>query len=106
MAELEEMRSLIRVQSDTLQAQMAALQADLQETKGLIQVGRNGDGGETASPISRSMRLDVPKFSGDDPDHWIFSITDYFTLLSTSMDNNYVWLVLILRGMRQNGSSG
>ncbi|GJT02811.1 retrotransposon-related protein [Tanacetum coccineum] len=54
-AELEEIRPLIRLQSDTLQA---ALQADLKVTKGLIQAGRNGDGGETAPPIPRSMKLD------------------------------------------------
>ncbi|GJU86697.1 major facilitator superfamily domain protein [Tanacetum coccineum] len=40
---------------------MAALQADLQATEGLFQAGRNGGGGETTSPIPRSIRLDVPK---------------------------------------------
>ncbi|GJQ96506.1 hypothetical protein Tco_0007645 [Tanacetum coccineum] len=29
------------------------------------------------------MRLGVPKFLRTDPDRWIFSITEYFTLLST-----------------------
>nr|GEU56488.1 hypothetical protein [Tanacetum cinerariifolium] len=82
MSELEE----IRLQSDTLQVQIAALQADLQATKGLIQAGRNGEGGKTVSPISCSMKLDVPKLLGADPDHWIFSITEYFTLSSTPMD--------------------
>ncbi|GJR01955.1 ty3-gypsy retrotransposon protein [Tanacetum coccineum] len=48
--------------------------------------GRYGSGGETASPIPRSMKLDVPRFSGADPDRWIFSITEYFTLLSTPVD--------------------
>ncbi|GJV67706.1 ty3-gypsy retrotransposon protein [Tanacetum coccineum] len=86
MVELEEIRLLIKKQSDAFQAQMAALQADLQATKGLFQAGRNGGGGETASPIPRSMRLDVPKFSRTDSDRWIFSITEYFTLLSTSVD--------------------
>ncbi|GJX49023.1 hypothetical protein Tco_0275868 [Tanacetum coccineum] len=65
---------------------IAGVQADLQATKGLIQVGHNGCGDETASPIPRSMRLGVPKFSGTDLDRWIFSITEYFTLLSTMMD--------------------
>ncbi|GJZ68921.1 ty3-gypsy retrotransposon protein [Tanacetum coccineum] len=49
---------------------IAALQADLKATKGLMHAGPNGDGGETASPIPRSMKLDVPKFSGTDPDQW------------------------------------
>nr|GEZ37776.1 hypothetical protein [Tanacetum cinerariifolium] len=59
MAELEEIRSLIRLQSNTLQAQITALQAVLQATKGLIQTGRNGIGGETVSPIPRSTSLDL-----------------------------------------------
>ncbi|GJR90372.1 ty3-gypsy retrotransposon protein [Tanacetum coccineum] len=32
------------------------------------------------------MRLDVPKFNGTDPDSWIFSITEYFALLNTPVD--------------------
>ncbi|GKC23504.1 hypothetical protein Tco_1025654 [Tanacetum coccineum] len=55
-------------QSDAFQKQMAVLQAELQATKGLIQAGRYGGGGEITSPIPCSMRLDVPKFLGTDPD--------------------------------------
>ncbi|GJX23667.1 hypothetical protein Tco_0228112 [Tanacetum coccineum] len=65
---------------------MAALQADLPATKGLIQAERYGGGGETAPPIPCSMRLDVTEFSGTDPDRWIFSITEYLTHLSTPVD--------------------
>ncbi|GKE35405.1 ty3-gypsy retrotransposon protein, partial [Tanacetum coccineum] len=36
--------------------------------------------------LLRSMRLDVPKFSSSDLDRWIFSITEYFTLLNTPVD--------------------
>ncbi|GJU99727.1 major facilitator superfamily domain protein [Tanacetum coccineum] len=86
MKELKEIRLSIRKQANAFQVQLAALQADLQATKGLIQAGRNGGSGEIASPIPRSMRLDVPKFSGTDRDRWVFSINEYFTLLSTSMD--------------------
>ncbi|GKC04660.1 hypothetical protein Tco_0996270, partial [Tanacetum coccineum] len=86
MTELKEIRLSIRKQANAFQVQLAAWQADLQGTKGLIQAGRNGGSGETASPIPRSMRLDVPKFSGTDRDRWVFSINEYFTLLSTSMD--------------------
>ncbi|GJX85901.1 retrotransposon-related protein [Tanacetum coccineum] len=32
------------------------------------------------------MRLDVPKFSGVDPESWLFSINEYFTLLNTAAD--------------------
>nr|GEY53212.1 RVP_2 domain-containing protein [Tanacetum cinerariifolium] len=73
-------------QSDGFQEQMTALQAELKATKGLIQVRRYAGGGEITSPIPRSMRLDVPKFFGNDLDLWIFSITQYFTLLSTPVD--------------------
>ncbi|GKD66061.1 retrotransposon-related protein [Tanacetum coccineum] len=30
--------------------------------------------------------MDVPKFSGDDPERWIFTITEYFSLLNTPTD--------------------
>ncbi|GKD59190.1 reverse transcriptase domain-containing protein [Tanacetum coccineum] len=83
MVELDEIRLLLRdqaaahkQQSKVFQVQMAVLQAELQATKGLIQAGCYGGGGQTASPIPRSMRLDVPKFLGTDPDRWIFSITE------------------------------
>nr|GEY60452.1 RNA-directed DNA polymerase, eukaryota [Tanacetum cinerariifolium] len=45
-----------------------------------------GDGGDEGLMLPRSMRLDVPKFSGDDPERWIFAITDYFLLLNTPVD--------------------
>ncbi|GJV48637.1 hypothetical protein Tco_1438849 [Tanacetum coccineum] len=77
---------------------MAALQADLHATKGLIQAERYGGGGETAPPIPSSMRLDVPKFSGTDPDRWIFSINEYFTHLSTPVDQRLRFVGLNLEG--------
>ncbi|GJU42159.1 ty3-gypsy retrotransposon protein [Tanacetum coccineum] len=66
--------------------QMLALQIELQAIKNLIQIGRSGGGGEIALQLPCSMRLDVPKFSGNDPDSWIFSITEYFSLLATPAD--------------------
>ncbi|GJS40578.1 ty3-gypsy retrotransposon protein [Tanacetum coccineum] len=95
MAELEAIRLLLKEQvasqkqqADAFQAQMAALQADLQVTKDMLQVAhhRGGGGDHLSLTLPRSMRLDVPKFSGSDPDRWIFSITEYFTLLNTPVD--------------------
>nr|GEV56887.1 reverse transcriptase domain-containing protein [Tanacetum cinerariifolium] len=54
-------------QSDGFQAQFAALHAELQETKELVQV-RHGGRGDPGSLLPRSMRLDVPKFNGADPE--------------------------------------
>ncbi|GKB74040.1 hypothetical protein Tco_0935452 [Tanacetum coccineum] len=73
---------LLKEQSDGFQAQFAALHAELQETKGLVQA-RHGGGGDQGSLLPRSMRLDVPKFNGADPESWIFAINEYFTLLAT-----------------------
>ncbi|GJZ52542.1 ty3-gypsy retrotransposon protein [Tanacetum coccineum] len=97
MAELEAIRLLLKEQAasqkqqaDAFQAQMTALQADLQVTEDMLQVAQHGGGGGGGDHLSltlpRSMRLDVPKFSGSDPDRWIFSITEYFTLLNTPVD--------------------
>ncbi|GJV00965.1 class II heat shock protein [Tanacetum coccineum] len=52
-------------------------------TRGLLQ---NRQGGGEQSP--QSMRLNVLKFLGDDPDRWIFAITEYFSLLNTPADQH------------------
>nr|GEU90613.1 hypothetical protein [Tanacetum cinerariifolium] len=52
------------------------------ETRGLLQNWQGG-GGDQGLLLPRSTRLDVLKFSGDDPDRWIFAITEYFSLLNT-----------------------
>ncbi|GJU91826.1 ty3-gypsy retrotransposon protein [Tanacetum coccineum] len=62
------------------QRQLDALREELQTTRTLIQ-GRHGGGGGKAG-LPRSMRLDVPKFTGVDPESWLFSINEYFTLLN------------------------
>ena len=60
-----------------------------QATKELIQ-GASSDQGvgddAFASTLPRFMRLDVPKFSGSNPYSWIFSITEYFSLLNTPIE--------------------
>ncbi|GKD43517.1 hypothetical protein Tco_1268162 [Tanacetum coccineum] len=35
------------------------------------------------------MRLDVPNFSGVDPESWIFAINEYFSLLNTPADQRW-----------------
>nr|GEX70169.1 Ty3/gypsy retrotransposon protein [Tanacetum cinerariifolium] len=62
---------------EAFQAQILALQAELQATKRLTQVGFYGGGGETASPIPRSMRIDMLKFSRTDPDLFKVSANKY-----------------------------
>ncbi|GJX85315.1 hypothetical protein Tco_0336089 [Tanacetum coccineum] len=78
-------RLLLKDQSDAFTARLIAIQAELEETKNLLQV-RHGGGGDHGSVIPRAMRLDVPKFNGADPDSWIFSINEYFELLDTPVD--------------------
>ncbi|GJS47703.1 ty3-gypsy retrotransposon protein [Tanacetum coccineum] len=76
---------LAQQQAATFQAQFEALRAELQAATGLRQV-RHGGGGDQGALLPRSMRLDVPKFSGVDPESWLFSINEYFTLLNTAAD--------------------
>nr|GEU81978.1 uncharacterized mitochondrial protein AtMg00810-like [Tanacetum cinerariifolium] len=54
-------------------------------TRGLMQ-NRHGGGSDQGLLLPRSMRLDVLKFSMDDPERWIFAITEYFSLLNTPAD--------------------
>ncbi|GKA45725.1 hypothetical protein Tco_0738521 [Tanacetum coccineum] len=42
------------------------------------------EAGSSDQWIPRSMRLDVPKFNGSDPDTWILAINEYFSLLETT----------------------
>ncbi|GJV24997.1 ty3-gypsy retrotransposon protein [Tanacetum coccineum] len=74
---------LVRQQAKAFQLQFDKLHAELQATRGLLQ---NRQRGGEQSP--QSMRLDVLKFSGDDPDRWIFVITEYFSLLNTPADQH------------------
>ncbi|GJS33671.1 retrotransposon-related protein [Tanacetum coccineum] len=55
-------------------------------------IGRPGSGGDPGLLLPRSMRLDVPKFTGEDPDKWIFAIEEYFSLLNTTADQR-LWIV-------------
>ncbi|GKE58517.1 ty3-gypsy retrotransposon protein, partial [Tanacetum coccineum] len=88
---LKEQATTNQQQVDALQAQLVALHLELQATKTLLQT-RQGGGGDAGSLLPRSMRLDVPKFSGTDPESWIFSITKYFSLLNTLVDQ---WLRIV-----------
>ncbi|GJU14570.1 ty3-gypsy retrotransposon protein [Tanacetum coccineum] len=77
--------TLAQQQAEAFQLQSDALRADLQATRGLL-IGRPPGGGGEHGLIPRSMRLDVPKFTGADPDAWLFAIQEYFTLLNTPAD--------------------
>nr|GEX57869.1 putative lysine-specific demethylase JMJ16 [Tanacetum cinerariifolium] len=74
---------LAQQQATAFQLQFDALRAELHATGGLHQ-GRHGGGGEPGLP--RSMRLDVSKFTGVDPERWLFSINEYFSLPNTPAD--------------------
>ncbi|GJS68279.1 zinc finger BED domain-containing protein RICESLEEPER 2-like protein [Tanacetum coccineum] len=88
---------LLKDQSDAFTARLVAIQAELQETKNLLQV-RHGGGGDSGSALPRAMRLDVPKFNVTDPDSWIFSITEYFALLNTPVDQRLKVVGFNLKG--------
>ncbi|GJZ69008.1 hypothetical protein Tco_0632558, partial [Tanacetum coccineum] len=62
------------------------LNEDLESSTPFAYYHRGGVGDHLSLTLLRSMSLDVPKFSGSDPDRWIFSITEYFTLLNTPVD--------------------
>ncbi|GJX74558.1 AIG1-like protein [Tanacetum coccineum] len=72
-------------QAMAFQAQFETLRAELQASPGQLQ-GRPGGNGDQGSLLPRSMRLDVPKFTEEDPKKWLFAITEYFSLLNTPVD--------------------
>nr|GEV85309.1 hypothetical protein [Tanacetum cinerariifolium] len=68
--------------------------------------GRQGANDNQEELLPRSMRLDVLKFLGFDPDSWIFAITEYFSLFNTHVDQ---WLRIVgfnLEGGGRNGFGG
>ncbi|GJV67577.1 ty3-gypsy retrotransposon protein [Tanacetum coccineum] len=88
-------RLLLKEQTNSLHAQIAALAADLQAAK-LIQPHHGG--GDQGSLLPRSMRLEVPKFNGTGPESWIFAIQEYFDLLQTSENQRLKVVSLNLEG--------
>ena len=76
-------QQIAQQQAAGFQEQLNALCAELQATRGLLQ---NCPGGGDQGLLPRSMRFDVPKYTGDDPERWIFAITEYFSLLNTPAD--------------------
>nr|GEU66327.1 RNA-directed DNA polymerase, eukaryota [Tanacetum cinerariifolium] len=91
---------LLSIRAAAFQLQFDALREELQATRGLLQV-RHGGGGEPGLP--RSMRLDLPKFTGVDPESWLFSINEYFSLLNTPADKRLRIVGFNLEGERRNG---
>ncbi|GJW44051.1 ty3-gypsy retrotransposon protein [Tanacetum coccineum] len=87
----------LKISRTPLRPRLVAIQAELQETKNLLQV-RHGGGGDSGSALPRAMRLDVPKFNVTDPDSWIFSITEYFALLNTPVDQRLKVVGFNLKG--------
>ncbi|GJW70089.1 transposon ty3-I gag-pol polyprotein [Tanacetum coccineum] len=59
---------------------------------------RQEGGGDAGSLLPRSMRLDVPKFSGTNPESYLFSINEYFTLLNTLIDQRLRIMGFNLKG--------
>ena len=79
----QQIRLHLKEQSDSFTSQIAALNQELQAAKTLAlrRLG-SGSGGDQGL-LPRSMRLDVPKFNGVNPDSWIFAINEYFELIMT-----------------------
>nr|GEV52537.1 hypothetical protein [Tanacetum cinerariifolium] len=84
-------------------AQIEAFRAELQVATGVLQ-GRPGGGGDQGSLLPRSMRLDVSKISGADPESWLFFIQEYFTLLNTPVDQRLRIVGFNLEGLMRSGT--
>nr|GEU98381.1 harbinger transposase-derived nuclease domain-containing protein [Tanacetum cinerariifolium] len=82
---------LVWQQAKAFQLQSDTLCSELQETRGLFQNRQRG-GDDQGPLLPPSIRLDVLKFSGDDLDRWILSITEYFSFLNTPTEQR-LWMV-------------
>nr|GEW43065.1 Ty3/gypsy retrotransposon protein [Tanacetum cinerariifolium] len=79
-------KRLVQQQVASFQAQIEALRAELQVATGVLQTWHEG-GGDQGSLLPRSMRIDVPKFSGVDPESWLFSINETLLCLTHPLIN-------------------
>ncbi|GKF23393.1 hypothetical protein Tco_0075715, partial [Tanacetum coccineum] len=102
-----DLETLVHQQAVASQSQYEALQSELRETLrselqetlrfelqaacGLLQT-RHGGRGHQGALLPRLMPPDVPKFSGINPESWIFAINEYFSLLNTPADQ-LLWIV-------------
>ncbi|GKE78035.1 hypothetical protein Tco_1544155, partial [Tanacetum coccineum] len=68
--------------------------------------GRPGGNGDQGSLLPRSMRLDVPKFTEEDPEIWLFAITEYFSLLNTPVDQRLKIVGFNLEGAAARNDNG
>ncbi|PWA58748.1 prolyl oligopeptidase family protein [Artemisia annua] len=58
----------------------------------------HGGGDDQGSLLSWSMRLEVPKFNGTDPERWIFAIYEYFDLIATPNEQQIQIVAFNLEG--------
>ncbi|GJV46759.1 hypothetical protein Tco_1436971 [Tanacetum coccineum] len=73
---------LLKEQFDAVTSQIATLTLEIQTAK--ASRWTRHEAGSSDQWIPRSMRLDVPKFNGSDPDTRILAINEYFSLLETT----------------------
>ncbi|GKB97462.1 hypothetical protein Tco_0983599 [Tanacetum coccineum] len=72
----------MKEQFDAVTSQIATLTLEIQTAK--ASRWTRHEAGNSDQGIPRSMRLDVPKFNGSDPDTWILAINEHFLLLETT----------------------
>ncbi|GKB01594.1 ty3-gypsy retrotransposon protein [Tanacetum coccineum] len=94
-SQYEALRSKLR---ETLRSELQeTLRSELHAACGLLQT-RHGGRGDQGALLPRSMRLDVPKFSGIDLESWIFAINENFSLLNTPVEQHLRILGFNLEG--------
>ncbi|GJS95891.1 hypothetical protein Tco_0802859 [Tanacetum coccineum] len=86
----------ITEQFDAVTSQIATLTLEIQTAK--VSRWTRHEAGSSDQWIPLSMRLDVPKFNGSDPDTWILAINEYFSLLEMTPEQRLRIIGLIMEG--------
>ena len=81
MAEEAPLRALVKEQVDALTRKIEELSRELHN-----RTHDNPPFPGEAGGVSRSMRLDVPRFHGADPEAWIFAMEEFFAFQGTPVD--------------------
>ena len=63
-------------------------------------------GGTEISPVLRSIKMEVPKFDGSDPNGWVFRIEEFFVFMVPRNLFVYILFLFIWKDAQRHGING
>ena len=110
--ELQEMRTIQEIHTRTLNEMSQQLTSILQKLSSLDQggssqsprIGENHNPSFALLPLSRPMKLDSPRFSGEEPASWVYKANQYFKYYNTPIGKKLMLASFHMEGKALIGS--